>query len=273
MTIQRKQNRQLWLGAVASVIPDAVIAYVVMRVTESGWVGFGLTFLGLWAVYLAIWLKNSIWSWIVFLLWGKRSMVAALLSSLREHRYPEPDNFENSADGYLQRIATDEKQPMDIRLMAAGEYASLHAHNQYGFQRFMQLSVALDNALEQYKNQFPPKASAAADENTEPAQDDEDGAQVVARVQATCRIASMIAGDKEQKDSPNERRRFEGRIEKALGLARGIGDEFYRSAALHHVVSVLIKDAQLDRAEELASEITVDMIQEKALGELRAARV
>ena len=71
---------------------------------------------------------------------------------------------------------------------------------------------------------------------------------------------------------PNEQRRFASRIEKALDRATGIRDEFYWSAAFHQIVSALIKDKQLDRAQETARQITVDMIYEKAEAEIREAR-
>jgi hypothetical protein len=273
MLIERKQTRQLWLNFLLALIPDAVIAYVAMRVTDSGWVGFAIVFFGLWAVYLAIWLKNSIWGWLVYVLWGKRQMTAAMLSGLRANKYPEPDDFEKSGDDYLQKLVSDESLPVDTRLKAMADFANIHALNQFGFQRFLQVSSALDNALEQYKNQFPPKASVEAQEaDDEPEivgeEDADDEAQVVAKVQMACQIAGMSAG---YPDDEYERNRFEEYINKALGIAREIRDEFYHSAAIHQVVSTLIKDNQIDRAQQLAREITVEMIQEKAESELREA--
>ncbi len=133
--------------------------------------------------------------------------------------------------------------------------------------------MAEDDALEQYKNQFPPKPSQTKEphehgaEDAEP--DDDAEAEVVAKVQRTCQIAAMSAGSQ---DNPNERRRFEKRIASALDLAKSIRDEFYRSSAFHQVISTLLKDKQLDRAEELADEVTVDIILERVHEELRTAR-
>jgi hypothetical protein len=282
MTVERNQRRMLWMNLFLSLIPDAAIAYAVMRLTESGWVVFAIVFFGLWGLYLAIWLKNSIWSWLVFLLWGRRQRAATFVSGFRAGEFPEPDEFEKSADAYLERLVNDEAASVKVRLMAMSDVARLRMLNDNGFQAFLQVSLALDDALEQYKNQFPPKASAlgASNQNVAAAEGaegdeaedvpgDDAEAQIVAQVQATCQTAAMIAGNQ---DNPNERRRFEARITKALDLAKGIRDEFYRSSAFHRIVSTLIKDNQLDRVQELISEITVDFIRERAQEELRAAR-
>src|SRR5688572_2841211 len=118
MTIHRKQTRIFWLNAALNFIPDAVVAYVVMRVNESDWQVFALVFFGLWGVYLAIWLKNSIWSWLVYLLWGRRTLAAGFLSGLRAFNYPEPGDYEKSADDYLEKLTANEAAPVDLRLRA-----------------------------------------------------------------------------------------------------------------------------------------------------------
>ncbi len=98
---------------------------------------------------------------------------------------------------------------------------------------------------------------------------DEDEAPMVQKVQVACQIAEMYAG---YSDDEYERERFEEYIDKGLNIARGIRDDFYRSAAIHVVISALIKDGRLEQAQQLIREIDVDMIVEKANKEVSAAR-
>lgn len=97
----------------------------------------------------------------------------------------------------------------------------------------------------------------------------DDEAPFVHKVQVACHIAEMSAG---YRDDEYERERFEEYIDKGLNIARGIKDDFYRSAAIHLVVSALIKDSRLEQAQQLIREIDVDMIEGRANEELSAAR-
>jgi hypothetical protein len=72
--------------------------------------------------------------------------------------------------------------------------------------------------------------------------------------------------------TPNEQRRFESRIRKALDLADGFVTSSIAVRRFTRSFSALIKDNQIDRAQDLAREITVDMILEKTGTELRAAQ-
>jgi hypothetical protein len=119
-------------------------------------------------------------------------------------------------------------------------------------------------AAQEIASENEPVLAAAEKER---ASDDE--APFVQKVQVACQIAGMSAG---YPDDEYERERFEEYVDKGLSIARGIKDDFYRSAAIHLIVSVLIKDSRLDQAQELIHEINVDMIEEEANEELSAAR-
>jgi hypothetical protein len=79
-------GRRVWLTAVLGLVPDTLIAIVAAAVTDSGIVGFFVTLLGLQILYLLIWAKNSIWSWVVFSLGGGKRLSGFLLDSLRANR-------------------------------------------------------------------------------------------------------------------------------------------------------------------------------------------
>ncbi len=83
-------------------------------------------------VYLAIWLKNSIWGWLVFFLWGRRERTAIFLSALRAGPMPEPREFENSSDEYFERIVNDETASTDSRLKATASVVQLRLLSELG---------------------------------------------------------------------------------------------------------------------------------------------
>ena len=91
-------------------------------------------------------------------------MTAILLDNLKELAYPEPEGIEKSADKYLEKVIFDESIPFEVRMNAKYDHTILHSLNQQreqGFQQFLQLSIAFDDAMEQYKNLFPAKATTS----------------------------------------------------------------------------------------------------------------
>ena len=89
-------------------------------------------------------------------------MTAILLDNFKERAYPEPEGLEKSADNYLEKVILDESLPFEVRMNATSEHTILHSLTQQVLlQRFLQLSIAFDDAMEQYKNLFPSKAATS----------------------------------------------------------------------------------------------------------------
>lgn len=158
MQFESKLKRTLWLNVVLGLIPDVVVSVVLAKIFDGGVWGFFFALVGLQILYLLFWIKNSIWSWSLFVLRGRKKFTEFLLDYLRENRYPEPDNYASSVEGYFSGVATDETQPIDLRLSAATVLAAFkHPVTQGQFQEFVQLSMAYEDALGQYKRLFPIK--------------------------------------------------------------------------------------------------------------------
>ena len=159
MQFESKLKRTFWLNATLGLMPDALIAVVLASMTDSGVVGFFVALVGLQALYFLIWVKNSIWAWALFKLNGRRTLVAHIADYLRKNQYPEPGDYEKSADDYLSKVMSDETQPIEVRLKAAASLAELNFLPSQGqAQQYMQLTMAYEEALENHKRSFTNKA-------------------------------------------------------------------------------------------------------------------
>jgi uncharacterized membrane protein YdjX (TVP38/TMEM64 family) len=82
----------LW-GAALGSVPDLVICWVAMDLTDSGWSGFFTTYAVLQAIYLFFWLKTALWSWLVFWLYGKKRIAARFENWLIDNHFPVPGEY------------------------------------------------------------------------------------------------------------------------------------------------------------------------------------
>ncbi|WP_155837569.1 hypothetical protein [Herminiimonas sp. CN] len=157
MQFETRMKRTLWSASALGAIPDIIIAIIVALVFGGGYIGFFATLIGLQVLYLGIWTKNSVWSWIVFSYGGGRKRLALLLSDyLRENGYPEPNIYEKSADGYFESVVDNERLPIIVRLKAASEIGAMKFLDaSCAVQKSMQISMAYEDALEEFKRSFP----------------------------------------------------------------------------------------------------------------------
>jgi hypothetical protein len=155
MQFNSKRNRSVWSMGLLGAIPDLAIAIFVAVVLHGGFPGFFATLIGLQVLYLAIWLKNSVWSWMVFSYSGRKKSALLLFDYFRENGYPEPDDYEKSADGYFESVANNERLPAAVRLKAASELGVIHfLDNSCEVQQSMRLAMAYEDALEEFKRSF-----------------------------------------------------------------------------------------------------------------------
>ena len=95
--------------------------------------------------------------WFLFVIHGRKRMTRHLADYLRENRYPEPGEYEESVESYLTGVARSKALPAKLRLAAAAELGTLGAwHNlaQYGLAS--RLKIAYEDAIQQHKRAFPP---------------------------------------------------------------------------------------------------------------------
>jgi len=157
MHFENRLKRRMWLGAILGLIPDTIIAAVVAWVFDSGVIGFCATLAGLQALYFALWVKTSIWSWLMYATFNRRYLAGVLHDFLRSKRFPEPSDSHPSVESFFEDIAMDDSQPTALRLSAATELANLrHATSRGRMQEAMQLGMAYEDALIAYKRSFRP---------------------------------------------------------------------------------------------------------------------
>jgi hypothetical protein len=136
------------------MIPDIVAAAIIAMLSGEGLAAFAFAFVALYVIYFLIWVKNSIWEWIVFSRY-KKSISEQYLEFFKKNNYPEPDEYINTGSDWLLGISENKDYAADLRVSAAVECGALSAMRLNGhMQRFLRASIALDDAIEAYKKTF-----------------------------------------------------------------------------------------------------------------------
>ena len=103
------------------------------------------------AIYFFFWLKQPLWAWLVFLVYGKRRMVAQLENSFIDSRFPAPGKYATDLDDYLTEISDSDELDAATRLKAAFELGTLNGLKSAGrFSMILQLNSAAGIALKRY---------------------------------------------------------------------------------------------------------------------------
>lgn len=158
MQFESKAERNFWTKSLLGLIPDLVIAFVVAYLTDSGIIGFIAVLVAVQILYIMIWLKNLLWSWLAFWLGGRKTLASHLLNYLRDHEYPKPARHYGNVEDYFLAVAEDESQPVELRLKAAKEFGSMEMIRQsLQMGRYMQTNMAYEDAIEQYERSFAPR--------------------------------------------------------------------------------------------------------------------
>lgn len=159
MQFESKLKRTFWFNSILGLIPDIFISVALSVVFDGGLVGFFFSLVGLQVLYLLIWIKNSIWTWLLFQFSGRKILANTLADYFRENSYPEPNNFEESVEEYFSNIVLGEDNPVELRLKASASLATINFFaRQNQMQDHMRLLMVYEDALESYKKTFPSKA-------------------------------------------------------------------------------------------------------------------
>jgi hypothetical protein len=139
-------------------LPDALIAIAVAWWTNGGLLAFAATLVGLKIIYLLIWLKDTLWSWIMFILHDRKITADALFATLRKNHFPKPhimsDGFIDPGE-YLAGVALDDSLPCELRLSAQVENSTLNTIKMMnGFVVTWKSLAAWDDALKRYNETF-----------------------------------------------------------------------------------------------------------------------
>lgn len=155
MQFESKNKRNFWINSTLGSAPDVLIALLVALYADHGIVTFFLALIGLQIVYFLIWVNNTIWGWVLFQFKGRKQMSDFVLDYLKNNNYPEPDDYLKSPDEYFSSVAHNDSLSIELRLKAAAELGSLSYPMANGqIQNSIKLSMAIEDAIEQYKNSF-----------------------------------------------------------------------------------------------------------------------
>src|SRR5947209_1768269 len=114
------------LNFILAFVPDLVVAWAAMRLTDNGWFGFWITLLALQGIYFFFWLKQALWGWLLFWIIGRQQMARHLENSFIERRFSPPDEYTLDLDDYFSGTVTNEELNYDTRIRAAYENGTLN---------------------------------------------------------------------------------------------------------------------------------------------------
>lgn len=138
--------------------PDALIAIAIAWWLNDGLLAFALSLVGLKIIYLMIWLKDALWTWIVFTLHDRKIMANAIFATLKEHHFPKPeimaDGFVDPGE-YLTKVARDDGLSCELRLNAEMENSTLNTIKlKSGLVETWRSLTAWDDALKRFNGTF-----------------------------------------------------------------------------------------------------------------------
>jgi hypothetical protein len=145
------QARWYFLGVAIAFIPDLVICWAAARLTDSGWSGFFITLAVLQAIYFFFWLKQALWAWLVFWVYGKRHTAALLENSFIDSHFPVPSEYTTDLDDYFSEISNNEELDPTTRVKASFELGTLNGlKTARRFSMILQLNSAARIAFKRY---------------------------------------------------------------------------------------------------------------------------
>lgn len=149
--IERKRAAKLSIEFAFDRIPDVIIATAVALIFGGGVEAIVIIFFVLQFLYLAIWLRNSAWSWAKFKARDKKPMVLNALAVLGENDFPRPDKINPRAEDYFRWVMVDDTLPIQTRLQAARQIGVFdYLVENLRAQEYVRLSYILDEAVRRH---------------------------------------------------------------------------------------------------------------------------
>ena len=142
---------------VSFFLPDALIAIAVAWWFNGGVFEFVEILIGIKIIYLMIWSKDALWTWIIFTLYSRKIMADALFAELKKYYFPYPEIMRGFIDPgeYLAGVVIDDKLPCELRIQAATLSSNLDTIKMMnGFVPTWRALSAWDDALKRYGSTF-----------------------------------------------------------------------------------------------------------------------
>lgn len=140
------------LNMLLAFVPDLVVAWAAMRLTDNEWATFWIAIITLQAIYFFFWFKQALWGWLLFFLIGKRQLARNLENFFIEARFPPPNEYTLDLDDYLSSMVANEELNCETRIRAAYENGTLNgmkASRRYSL--VVQLNSASKLAMKRYE--------------------------------------------------------------------------------------------------------------------------
>lgn len=154
MHFKSRVSDRLWTRAAVSLAPDILIGAILAYFTSTGFLGVVGTVIGLQVFYLAAWMKNRAWNWLVFRLSGDYEQLRlATFDYLRENKFPKPEKHFLNVSIYFDGIANNSELSCELRIKAAVELTACQSMPKFGGQ--LRLLTAWNDAIEKYRLTFP----------------------------------------------------------------------------------------------------------------------
>jgi hypothetical protein len=144
------------LNAVIAWVPDIAIAWGYAKVTDGGWQEFWIAIIALQALYFALWIKKAGWGWVIWWLYGKRSMARTMEKFFRDNNFPHPAMWVGGLSDYLEQVLADEQVDADTKIKAAFEQGTLNGYKIANARSlFLMMDLASKRAIERYGRYAP----------------------------------------------------------------------------------------------------------------------
>ena len=91
MIVERKRKREFWSSTIINFIPDLTISFSVFVLFDWSFFAFVGTLFGMQFVYLAIWLKNTLWMWARYKFMDRKRGIHFIVGKLKSNSFPVPE--------------------------------------------------------------------------------------------------------------------------------------------------------------------------------------
>lgn len=146
------------------IIPELAIAFVFMAADNGSWETFGITLAVIFGVYFLIWIRDTIWEWMLFYFGGREEIKNTIFQFLKDNNFPEPDIYTDSAQDYFEEIANNEELSTELRVKAALQLGAISTVSQLGkFHRSIRLMLGMKDALIKFRKSFNNKTVSESD--------------------------------------------------------------------------------------------------------------
>jgi hypothetical protein len=142
------------------LVPDALICWTYMKLVNGDWYDFFVAYLVLLGLSFFLWLKGSVWTWLMFWTFGKQQIANYIEKTLSDGKLPVPLTTDNDLDDYFQNIMEDDQIDIPTRMKAAFELGTMNGLKTSGeFGAFTRLLIASKPALKRYARYAPARSS------------------------------------------------------------------------------------------------------------------